>query len=156
MQLLAGDTRIRKALGKIGIASFVIVALNVSAAARREIPRRPWHAPDLCRLPRNSVPPTRGSISAGKQIFLARCASCHGVDGGGDGEVARDLAVRPAILFGPQVQEQSDGALWWKITFGNRPMPAFSHRLSMAERWNVTNYLRTMREPRPVQASAKR
>ena len=89
---------------------------------------------------------TQRSLAEGKKIFAMRCADCHGEEGHGDGKVAHELPVAPAVLSDPQVQEQSDGALWFKITFGKRPMPAFGFRLSGKERWDVINYLRTLRD----------
>ena len=57
----------------------------------------------------------------------------------------------PAIsVFIPQnspiraCEQESDGALFWKITHGKKPMPAYESRLSPTERWNVINYLRTL------------
>ena len=41
------------------------------------------------------------------------------------------------------MREESDGALFWKITVGKKPMPGYGTRLSPADRWNVINYLRS-------------
>jgi len=45
-----------------------------------------------------------------------------------------------------KVQEQSDGALFWKITNGNpdRGMPSFS-RLPELQRWQLVLYLRRLK-----------
>ena len=86
------------------------------------------------------------SLAKGEQLFRARCLGCHGASGHGDGPDAPELRVRPARLSGREVQEQSDGLLWWKITFGKRPMPGFGFRLSSTDRWHLVNYLRTLSE----------
>ena len=120
-------------------------ALLCSAEQLKSTPRGAWHPPKSCILTRNPVRATRVSVDAGRSIFLMRCAGCHGSKGHGDGPDASQLHTRPAILSSAAVQDQTDGALWWKISFGKRPMPAFVLRLSMTDRWNVINYLRTLR-----------
>jgi mono/diheme cytochrome c family protein len=49
-------------------------------------------------------------LSRGREIFLARCATCHGNDGRGDGPIARNL-------LGPPVGNLTDDE--WK--HGDRP-----------------------------------
>jgi mono/diheme cytochrome c family protein len=132
-------------LGRCVVGAILMAALSVSAGTQRKTTEG-WHPPQSCIFTRNPVPATRSSVEAGKKIFLMRCAGCHGARGHGDGEDAPQLRVRPAVLSSHPIQEQTDGALWWKITFGNRPMPGYGFRLSMADRWNLVNYLRTLRD----------
>jgi mono/diheme cytochrome c family protein len=49
-------------------------------------------------------------LVAGREVFLARCASCHGASGRGDGPIAKGLA-------GPPVGDLTDAD--WK--HGERP-----------------------------------
>lgn len=129
------------------LAAFGGVAVfTTSATPHRTTTPEPWHPPKSCIFTSNPVPATRDSIHAGRQIFMMRCAGCHGTKGHGDGEDAAQLSVRPAILSSPKTQEQTDGALFWKISFGRRPMPGYGFRLSMNDRWNLINYLRTLRK----------
>jgi mono/diheme cytochrome c family protein len=44
------------------------------------------------------VPMSQTSASSGKQMFTSYCASCHGVDGKGNGPVAGSLKKQPADL----------------------------------------------------------
>jgi len=55
----------------------------------------------------------------------------------------------------PAVQQQSDGALFWKITNGNtdRGMPSFS-RLPELQRWQLVLYLRTLKPANEPQSKA--
>ncbi len=64
--------------------------------------------------------------------------------GDGDGPDAVDLGIRPAKLSAPSVRAETDGALYWKITAGKKPMPDYRGRLLPTDRWNVINYLRTL------------
>jgi len=40
--------------------------------------------------------------------------------------------------------QQTDGAIFWKISEGNSPMPAFQEAFSDAQRWDIVNYVRTL------------
>ena len=75
---------------------------------------------------------------------MKRCAACHGKAGNGDGHNAVDLGIHPAKFSDPKLLEESDGALFWKITVGKKPMPDYGSRLSKTDRWNVINFLRTL------------
>ena len=54
-----------------------------------------------------------------------------------DGAAAKDLQVKPHDLGAAKVVEQPDGALFWKITEGRKPMPSFEKLIGENERWQV-------------------
>ncbi len=93
---------------------------------------------------RNPLTANESSLGAGQKIYSKRCAACHGKTGNGDGSDAVDLGLHPAKFSDPKLREESDGALFWKITVGKKPMPDYGRRLSAADRWNVINFLRTL------------
>ena len=103
-----------------------------------------WQAPASQAQKHNPVPATQSSLAAGRKIYLKRCASCHGKTGNGDGPDAVDLGIHPAKFSDPSLSQESDGALFWKITVGKKPMPDYGDRLSPNDRWNVINFLRTL------------
>lgn len=84
------------------------------------------------------------SLTDGRKIYLKRCAACHGKTGNGDGYDAIDLGLHPAKFTEPKLRLESDGALYWKISTGKKPMPDYGRRLSPTDRWDVINYLRTL------------
>lgn len=49
----------------------------------------------ILRVDRSSAAAEQNS---GKQYFMKYCASCHGMDGKGNGPVSRDLNTKPADL----------------------------------------------------------
>jgi mono/diheme cytochrome c family protein len=49
------------------------------------------------------------SPSSGRTVFMSSCASCHGVQGRGDGPLAAELEVKPADLT--KIAARRDG-LW--------------------------------------------
>jgi mono/diheme cytochrome c family protein len=105
---------------------------------------KPWEAPPAQAQKKNPVPANESSLAAGQKIYMKRCAACHGKTGRGDGPDAVDLGIHPAKFSDPKLRQESDGALFWKITVGKKPMPDYGGRLSPTDRWNVINYLRTL------------
>ena len=90
------------------------------------------------------------AAQAGKAIFDANCAACHGADGKGDGPAAASLDPKPKDLV--EVQSQlSDGFLFWRISEGgamkpfNSAMPAWKNALSKDQIWEVITYIRTLK-----------
>ena len=103
-----------------------------------------WVAPASETRKKNPVASNESSLAAGQKIYVKRCVACHGRTGNGDGPDAADLGIHPAKLSDPVIREETDGELFWKITFGKKPMPNYGTRLSPADRWNVINYLRSL------------
>jgi mono/diheme cytochrome c family protein/uncharacterized membrane protein len=106
-----------------------------------------WQAPSSATGQQNPVTANRESIAAGKSLFDRYCSSCHGSDGKG-GAIGPDLT-------GPGVQNQTDGALFWKITQGNSPMPSFEATLTPHQRWDLVNYIRTLAQDPTSSQSAR-
>lgn len=95
--------------------------------------------------PQNPVPADDVSIARGAQLFATHCSMCHGPKGEGNGQLAALLANRPANLTLPITQTKSDGALFFTITNGVAGrMPALNENLTVRERWDVVNFLRTL------------
>jgi mono/diheme cytochrome c family protein len=103
-----------------------------------------WTAPATEAQKKNPVAVNDASLAAGQKVYLKRCVECHGKTGNGDGPDAADLGIHPAKLSDPVIRQETDGALFWKITIGKKPMPKYGTRLSPTDRWNVINYLRTL------------
>jgi mono/diheme cytochrome c family protein len=103
-----------------------------------------WIAPATANSKKNPVAVTPASIQSGKKIFDKECVQCHGSKGLGNGPKASDLSKQPGNLTTHEFQSQTDGAIFWKITQGNKPMPTFRTAYSDQERWSLVNYLRTL------------
>jgi mono/diheme cytochrome c family protein len=114
-----------------------LVAL--SEAQSKEI----WNAPAAEAQKKNPVAATQSALAAGQKIYSKTCAMCHGKTGDADGPAVIELNIHPAKLSDPKVATESDGALFWKITTGKKPMPAYGKRLSETDRWHLVNYIRT-------------
>ena len=113
-------------------------------AVSEEQSKEKWVAPAAEARKKNPIATNESSLTAGQKIYLKRCVQCHGKTGNGDGPDAAELGIHPAKLSDPVIREETDGALFWKITKGKKPMPNYGTRLSPTDRWNVINYLRTL------------
>ncbi|HEY1951771.1 MAG TPA: cytochrome c/FTR1 family iron permease [Gemmatimonadaceae bacterium] len=96
-------------------------------------------------------------IGAGHQLFVQNCSSCHGVVGGGDGALAHTLSTAPPAIGSRQLTPELTPSLAYNvISVGVRgtAMPAFSATLSPQQRWNVINYIYSLRgEPLVIPAA---
>jgi mono/diheme cytochrome c family protein len=92
---------------------------------------------------KNPVPADARSIARGAQLFGVYCTPCHGVGGTGNGPVTPRFIPAPD-LTSPQVQAKPDGHFSYYIGYGGAVMPAYGEALSVSERWDITNYIRTL------------
>ena len=93
------------------------------------------------------------AVAQGRAIYQARCASCHGETGDGQGPVAPYLWPRPRDLTAASYllrttasgELPTDEDLFRTITLGmnGTAMPAWATTLSVAQRWQVIFYIKT-------------
>ncbi len=103
-----------------------------------------WRIPSPRADAKNPTEASPASVARGKGIFLQNCAMCHGNTGNGDGPAAPALTPKPAHLSRPEMWQQPDGELFWKIAEGRAPMPPFGAIITDTQRWDVVNFLRTL------------
>ena len=133
----------RPVLVRLAAALSVSAAFLSAAWAAEE-----WTAPHRASRRKNPVPADEKSVAIGKQLYTKECYSCHGTTGKGDGPAAKDLKVSPGNLSDPKLWKQTDGALFWKISTGKKPMPSMEKTWTETQRWNCINYVRTL-APKP-------
>ena len=103
-----------------------------------------WNAKAKARNLKNPVPATAEALAAGNQIYQQHCQSCHGANGDGKGEKAPELSTAPGdFTDAKKMNGLKDGELFWEITEGRHPMPEFADKLTVQERWEVVDYIRT-------------
>ena len=116
----------------------------VDSAAAADSKSDKWLSPAPSAAKKNPIASTQESIAAGQKIYSKTCAMCHGKTGDADGPAVIELNIHPAKLSDLALATESDGALFWKITTGKKPMPAYGKRLSETDRWHLVNYIRTL------------
>jgi len=83
-------------------------------------------------------------IGKGEKIFGKMCWTCHGENGEGDGVAGENLAPKPSNFTDKEIQSQSDGAFYWKITHGRGNMIAYEDALSDDQRWQLVAFIRSL------------
>jgi len=128
----------------LGILTVLLGSALITVSEEQSGSTEKWIAPAPEGRKKNPIAVSESSLAAGQKIYVKRCVACHGKTGNGDGPDAADLGIHPAKLSDPAIQRGTDGALFWKITVGKKPMPNYGTRLSPTDRWNVINYLRSL------------
>ncbi len=89
------------------------------------------------------------AIQQGREDFLARCASCHGVDARGRTPIGANVYPRVPDLHLAATQNLTDGEIHYiienGIQFTGMPAMVSPHRESAADSWKLVSYLRTFR-----------
>lgn len=130
--------------------SFVLLGVLVSvlaiASAFVQPPQDGWKAPASADAKKNPLTSDAPTLAEGKTIYAKECQSCHGKSGKGDGPSAKDLDKPAGDFTKTQMQSQSDGALFWKISEGKKPMPSFKKKLNETQIWQTVVYMRTFKK----------
>ena len=130
------------------IAGTVLVLLLMAAAGSvvyAFFHSGPWVVPDAAKLVTNPLKSSEANLAAGRRLYLDKCAECHGESGKGDGERAKTYNTPPSNLTdAPHMNAESDGELFYKISEGRRPMPAFKKRYTEEQRWQLVLFLRSL------------
>jgi mono/diheme cytochrome c family protein len=116
-------------------ALFVLFAVSVTAQIRERDPE--WTAPQTAASRSNPLAHRADAVAGGAKLLQQRCATCHGEDGRG--------TTKGPDLAQSNVQSQTDGELFWKISSGNtrREMPSFSNMPEL-QRWQLVLAIRQL------------
>lgn len=111
-----------------------------AAYSNAHIPARVWTDPKM--------------LAKGKEIYVAKCALCHGEQGDGKGPGGVNLPLKPADLTDAKMVAEMPGNYWfWRVSEGGlvepykskgSAMPAWKGELSVADRWAVIAYAHTL------------
>jgi mono/diheme cytochrome c family protein len=124
----------------IAVMTYAVIQWNIQAKAKNL---------------RNPVPATPEAVAAGNQVYQHHCQNCHGAKGDGKGEKAQELSTAPGdFTDAAKMSGLRDGELYWEITKGRHPMPAFEKKLTEQERWEAVDYIRTFAAKSPASTPA--
>lgn len=130
----------------LALAGATLAGAIATAAPDAQAPAEPWViSPRRAAVP-NPVPKSAQAIARGQDLYKSECATCHGQRGQNDGPGAKKIAAemkQTLLLTDPRVHEQSDGALFAKITEGRGKMPSLEKDLTDDERWHIVHFVRT-------------
>jgi mono/diheme cytochrome c family protein len=92
----------------------------------------------------NPVKPNPESLARAKKIYGYECAMCHGDDGSGAGDLAKNMKAKMADFRDPSaLKGHTDGELFYIIEKGKGEMEGEGPRLKPEDTWNMVNYLRS-------------
>jgi mono/diheme cytochrome c family protein len=121
-------------------AILILFLVAISCCAQEN-----WTAPEESK---NIVNPYEGNTIAaqkGQKLYSKLCWTCHGKNGLGDGPAGAGLNPKPKSFADKDVQMQSDGELFWKLSNGKGMMVPYKHSLNEEMRWQLINYIRTLK-----------
>lgn len=128
-----------KFLTLIAIVSFGLYSFT-------SIVQTEWKVPAKYVSMKNPTSP-KVDANIGKTLYSTHCKSCHGTKGLGDGTKAKDLNGDLGDMSSAAFQKQTDGEIFYKMTFGRDDMPNFDKKLKSDEdRWLIVNYVRTLKK----------
>jgi mono/diheme cytochrome c family protein len=93
----------------------------------------------------NPVPDNSKMVARGGERYQLYCVQCHGPMLDGNGTVGQSFAPLPSNLKSPQVQDQSDGEMFYKVRFGFNRHPPLYATMTDDETWAIVRYVRSMR-----------
>jgi mono/diheme cytochrome c family protein len=121
-----------------------LLAIILLAALGGVYQNRQWKVPEGAKLQKNPVEPSPTALASARTIYLDKCVQCHGETGKGDGSDAAMYYPRPASLNdAKRMDAVTDGELFYEISQGRKPMPAFKKRLSEEQRWQLVLLVRS-------------
>lgn len=99
----------------------------------------------------NPLEKDAAAVEAGKMLYAANCASCHGDEAMGDGLAASSLNPKPLPLAN-EIDALRDDYIYWRIAEGgafspfSSAMPSWKKILSENEIWQVITFMHTLEQ----------
>jgi mono/diheme cytochrome c family protein len=119
----------------------IFIAISIVLAV---LQNREWVVPEEAKKLKNPIAPSSGAMDAAYSIYLDKCAKCHGETGKGDGPEGKMYDPPPGNLTDAKhMNARTDGELFYQISEGRKPMPAFKKRLSEEQRWQLVLLVRS-------------
>ena len=106
----------------------------------------------------NPVPTSDDNLIAGINLYAQHCVLCHGTAAGDSAAsaVAKGLYPRPPQLATDGVEDDAEGASFWKIKHGIRwsAMPSWGGSLTDQQIWTLALFLKHMNSLPPAAQGA--
>ena len=125
------------------LGGLILVSLAIAYTVAPNIPTPA--VPLTARFAQNPTPDNPATVAAGRALYQANCAVCHGPKGLGDGAAAQTLNPKPFNLQ-VHVPQHAPGELYYWISEGIAftAMPAWKEKLTDVERWELVRYLQAL------------
>jgi len=134
---------------KFFLALILVTLCVVAVFAYYE--NKPWKVPEEAKLRPNPIQPSTSALAAGRAIYVDKCVQCHGQTGKGDGPDAASYYPSPTSLVDAKhMNSVTDGEIFYQISEGRKPMPAFKRKLTEEQRWQLVLYVRSFAPAAPA------
>lgn len=93
----------------------------------------------------NPIKSSPESLARAKKWYGFDCTMCHGKEGDGKGDTAKDMKLQVADLTNPDtLKDRTDGEIFYVIQNGHQDMPGEGARLKADDYWDLVNYVRSL------------
>ena len=104
----------------------------------------------------NPVKVSPESMARAKKWWTLDCAMCHGKDGDGKGETAKDMKLTMMDFTNPDtMKDRTDGEIFYIIKNGHNDMPAEGERVKTEENWDLVNLVRSFARKKDADTKAQ-
>ena len=104
----------------------------------------------------NPVKATPESLARAKRWWTLDCEMCHGKNGDGKGDTAKDMKLTIADFTDPAtLKDHTDGELFYVIKNGHNDMPPEGPRIKTEEGWDLVNYIRSFAKKKDAEAKSQ-
>ena len=132
------------------LPALLLFALALPAQQQPSTPT-PQKTPTYVAIPveaarqANPVKSSPESLARAKKWWTLDCAMCHGADGNGKGETAKDMKLTLVDFTDPAtLKDRTDGEIFYVIKNGHNDMPPEGPRIKTEENWDLVNYVRSL------------
>jgi mono/diheme cytochrome c family protein len=134
----------------IALLGMIVIAIVLAVMRRGE-----WIIPDEAKQRPNPLQASPKVLESARPLYTENCERCHGVTGKGNGpESARQYPSPSDLTDTQRMNALTDGAIFYQISEGHRPMPSFKRRMTEDQRWQLVLLLRSF-APTPATANQK-
>jgi len=134
----------------IALLGMIVISILLAVMRRGE-----WNIPEDARQRQNPLHSSAHVLEAARPLYTENCERCHGVTGRGNGpESARQYPAPSDLTDAKRMNALADGAIFYQISEGRRPMPSFKRRLTEDQRWQLVLLIRSLAQP-PTNANQK-
>jgi mono/diheme cytochrome c family protein len=127
----------------------VVLLISLAGSAQQQAPATGQKSSAYAAIPveaarqQNPVKPSAESLARAKKWWTMDCEMCHGKNGDGKGDTAREMKLQMVDFTNPEtLKDHTDGELLYVIKNGHNDMPAEGPRVKTEEAWDLVNYVR--------------
>jgi mono/diheme cytochrome c family protein len=136
-----------------------LLLFTLPVVSQQSAPNPPPQNPSYAAIPveaaraQNPVKSTPESLARAKKWWTLDCEMCHGKNGDGKGETAKDMKLTMADFTDPAtLKDRTDGEIFYIIKNGHNDMPAEGPRVKTEQNWDLVNYVRSLAKVKAAEA----